>query len=314
MAKLFVGVWAVGTQTPTWVERDRDARCAELENALTATETLRGKQKGDPNGLFVAPEYMFSLEEAKRPQDARFQMDAANAQMLKTRLSELSKQFPKILLVPGSIAFSKSLDFNEEGTKRAMKWHGQLTRHKAALASGSVRPPNLEEEAKAHKLKLRAFEERAKEWARTRGATKLTIARNAAYGYLDGTKVFACRKRTELSEIHKGNDTFYINAGESTVWSHGGVTFGVEICKDAADGYLGKVAKETVDVQIVISASLGIDDIQACARQCIVHAAQQHDQAGVFTATKGTIPALKNSQTEIAEFKLDFFLVEVGGG
>jgi len=314
MTRLLVGVWAVGTQTPPWIERDITARCVELENALKATETLRGK-KGDPNGLFVAPEYMFTLDEAKRHEDARFQMDAADARFLKTRLAELSNRFPRILLVPGSIAFSKSLDFNENGAiERAMKWHGQLSKHKVALASGAVSPHHLEEEAKAHKLKIGAFEKRAKEWVRTKGATKLTIARNSAYGYLDGKKVFACRKRTELAEIYDGNDAFYINAGESTVWKWDEVTFGVEICKDAADGYLSKVAKETVDVQIVISASLETDHIQACARKYIVHAAQQEAEAGVFTDTKGRVPPLKNTRTQIAGFNLDFFLVEVGGG
>jgi predicted amidohydrolase len=314
MAKLFVAVWTVGTQSYSWTVRDLHARCLELENALAAAEALRIQQPNDPRGLFVAPEYMFSLEEARRPADQRFQMDAADARILKTRLAELSNRFPKLLLVPGSIAFEKEIaSLDDEAKKRTGKWFQNLQKHGEVLRSGVVRPPSVEDEAEAHERKMAEF--RAKVGKVRRGkAPSLRIARNTAYGYWAGVKVFACRKRGEVGEIFGENDAFYINAGESTVWTHDGVKFGVEICKDASDGYLRNVANEVVDVQIVISASLGLSDIQACGEKCIVHAAQQQEEAGVFTATKGRIPPLKNTRTQIGGFNLDFFVVEVGGG
>ena len=135
------------------------------------------------------------------------------------------------------------------------------------------------------------------------------IAKNYAYGCLGGGKVFTCRKRGEVGEIDPNdNHMIFVNGNESTTRELDGLKYGIEICKDAANGYMKHFIGK-LDVYLVLSAGLSTNLITPPDYKVLIHAAENRNDGGVVTKTGGPQSPVKTDRS--TGYELDLYNVEL---
>jgi hypothetical protein len=135
MANLVVSTWHRHTVKHRTLGRSQ--RLQWLKVALQATQdkiTQRGyPTSGLIKGIFVAPEYFFAAKNmgCQVGGKSRALSSAKHDQVVST-LANLSRAFPRILILPGTIAWKKALDQNE--LARRLRWYNGRHQNKPLLA------------------------------------------------------------------------------------------------------------------------------------------------------------------------------------
>lgn len=280
MRKLIVAVWSVNTEHMQ--NTTLDARMTNLTAAIAQAQAevhrmagRNGLSLGDsPLGLFVAPEYLFAHPAPGHNHNTpdRRHMEEADKVIQLARLQALSLNHPRIILVPGTIAWRKPLE--RMGAKLTSTKTGELKavsrEHKSvkALVSYAVDMklvPNDELAGPRHGVKAATTAEKI---GFVRDVAATHMARNTAYVLLGGNVILKYNKRGDFHEVLQPDNStihipgalmgrFDIRTEDPTLRP---ITFGIEICLDHAfkTAARGLPNFGNVDIHIVTSAALPI--------------------------------------------------------
>jgi len=117
VSEVIVGFWNC-TLSKTWFTLTMEQRIVKLRAAVLSVD-VEGRIRSQAGAgrqaiqtIFVAPEYAFCREcpdsESKKIGKAALQTDAEGYQQLLSALKMLTRQFPYVLLAPGTIAHTKN--------------------------------------------------------------------------------------------------------------------------------------------------------------------------------------------------------------
>lgn len=284
MPEVLIGIWSVSVYSEEWAHltmQGKLERCHEAITDLLAQRAVLEIEVGDDlSAIFVAPEYAFS-----QPLD-----DTAELQIRPEDLVLFKQHFSThyihegVLVFPGTVAASKELT-----PERWERYRSRYVPHLAQLRdSGSdlynQYAPRLIADQKAElKAMMRKFGAIQK---RQGSLQDVSVASNTAYGYFDGAKVVAYRKRTAVTDWTDDNMVFL--PGIEPRWVElAGSTFGLEICRDSAQGYLDGYRGGKFDVQMVLSATVSRQEIRRRFRKCLIHACSRAEESGIMPKGKG---------------------------
>lgn len=120
MAKLVVSTWhrdSFGQQLHKYTSDRINRLRAALKTTAAKIAAKNYESSGLIKGIFVAPEYFFAekwaglkLQNGKRSSRP---ISQATHDSLLTKLVQISRAYPRILIVPGTVAWKKPFDFNE---------------------------------------------------------------------------------------------------------------------------------------------------------------------------------------------------------
>ncbi len=114
---------------------------------------------------------------------------------------------------------------------------------------------------------------------------KQRLVRNTAYVFQGGYCKFKYNKQGDFHEVLGGSNHFaYVPGVEDGVFKLDNITFGVEICLDHAIGFLSRNYGGTVDIHVVMSATVPINlvNIKSVDGGYIIHADAQPTNSGVW--------------------------------
>ncbi|ELX09659.1 hypothetical protein Jab_2c17370 [Janthinobacterium sp. HH01] len=294
--KLIAAVWSIDTKNIQDIPLA--IRMAELTEAVgRADEAVMriarktGASLGDsPLGVFVAPEYMFAHPTAGADHttgDLRHINEAEKSALL-VQLTALSTAYPRLLLIPGTIAWRKT--FDRVGAKQTSTKTGvakPVSRQaKAVTALGAYADAmqlGMDDRLAGRRKSVGGHEypapTTAEKVAKVGAAAANYMARNTAYVLLNGAVVLKYNKRGDYHEVVQtglaGQATIHIPGSQmgrfevplvQSVPQPGvtprPITFGLEICLDHAYGTarrdLAAHPGGEVDLHIVSSAMVSI--------------------------------------------------------
>lgn len=210
-----------------------DQRVALLRKRIDKADaffsTTPGPVKRRPVTVFAAPEYLFARSASEHFITETEKDDIVDALRL------ISRDFPHILLFPGTIAWAKETQPGAPETKHA------LAQHK--LAGTAVYSQNdLDALKNAQKKKKNRF----------------SLARNTCYVMHGGELLLEYHKRDNGNEVHPasdGTDVYFVHGARDSVFDAEGLTFGLKVCAEVRTDL-----PRMVDVQVVISASHRVTD------------------------------------------------------
>jgi hypothetical protein len=186
--------------------------------------TTPGPLKRYPVTVFAAPEYLFA-----RSASEHFITETEKDGIV-DGLRSISRDFPHIVLFPGTIAWAKETQPGTPETKHALA--------QRKLAGTTVYSTNdLEALKKAQKKKKNRF----------------SLARNTCYVMHGGDLLLEYHKRDNGNEVHPGSDgtdVYFVHGATDSVFDAEGLTFGLKVCAEVRTDL-----PCMVDVQVVISAS-----------------------------------------------------------
>ncbi len=248
--------------------------------------------------VFLAPEYYFSKQ--REVNDRFFSQNIK--QWVLHRLVALAKQYPKFLIIPGTVLWTK----------------------KAYTTTKTVTPSGMDQEKHAvnanrvAKAKTRiqnaapfGTETQAKGWAYQNNSSFSTtptkmldkadvmetrIAQNVAYVCL-GDQVIKYHKVGNYKEVdgEQGNIVF-VPGNIVGRFSVGGVKYGLEICMDHALGVLGSTINAPTDkVHIALIVSSYVSNKGSTSAAVTLHSSTMEQQMYVdsntnYATTTGTAP------------------------
>ena len=311
--KLVVYIWSFNTiaQTDSIVTRQ-----INLANALKAAYAdLRQLGRSDglsPEGLFIAPEYLFanpvSSSAHGHTRGSKRQLEEGEKDRLVTYMKDVSRTMPGLLIIAGSVAWRKPFARPAEKQRRSdgsYKMQSRFEKAKAAIegfakmafptapdalwqplsgdlpqssTSRSVVAPTSAK--KLDDLSVNSF------FCEPAGF----VGRNTAYVLLDGRVLFKYNKRGDFHEV------LHDNSADGTVFVPGifdgrfevriseqpsprAIQFGLEICLDHASGMLGRTvaSRGRVDVHLITSAIVAVDPKNVAVKHqgYLVHACSE---------------------------------------
>lgn len=179
--------------------------------------------------VFAAPEYLFA-----QGADSHF-ISQADKDRLLSKLKELTKRYPDLVLFPGTIAWKK-----------------------AARRSNALARTFLPDRAKIAKKRIDAFstyqDSHKKRFEAKRAADEdFWLAENTCFVLHNGKTLLKYHKRNDGGEVNRGmdgDDVFWVPGPRDSIFSHEGLEFGLQICAE-----MGSELSRNVDVQVAISAS-----------------------------------------------------------
>jgi predicted amidohydrolase len=196
--------------------------------------------------VFLAPEYFFSNR--RHANDRFFSHDVKRT--IISRLSALAKKFPRLLIVPGTVLWTKDL--------LDKKWimQGGLPKevrsvNQARLDKGVTR---IKAASGTHGTEINK-----KGWSRTRDVKTedRKIAQNVAYVCL-GPTILKYQKVGNYEEVmNESDDLVFVPGSLIGRFTVGGVKYGLEICMDHALGVFDSSVQSPTDrvhVQIIVSS------------------------------------------------------------
>ncbi len=195
--------------------------------------------------VFLAPEYFFSNR--RRANDRFFSHDVKRATV--DRLRTLSRTYPKMLIVPGTVLWTKDL----YEPRLVMLGRGRSQR---------IMVPN---DARARKADARinaaagfGTDVNSLDWAFSRAVEtdQRKLAQNVAYLCLDG-HILKYQKIGNYEEVlGEADDLVFVPGSIVGRFSVGNVRYAIEVCMDHVLGVLDSTvgAEGTVDVQLVVSS------------------------------------------------------------
>lgn len=318
MPRVIVAIWSVNTLRHSWFRLANDVKLNLTERAvrkLHQDTRFQALVTGGAAmaGIFVAPEYLF----ADMTSNEGKQIEDLDRWLISTTLTRLSNDYRRMLVLPGTIAYRhqvrtrldarEALDLMRQQltTLQAptMSWHVARTWRGARIDRWKVQH---EEEVTGHRQKIERFEKAIV------GLRRKTIyaARNTAFGLFDGQLVMTYHKRGEVGEV-TGQDApvFFVNGNRPGACTVGGVRFGLEVCKDANDGYLSGTGLPGLDVHVVLSASVETRDIRKAPGTVLIHACQIQAQSDISRRDDVAVAAYANHR--VGGWRLDLYQVDI---
>ena len=199
--------------------------------------------------VFLAPEYFFSNR--RTANDRFFSHDVKRATI--DRLRALSRTYPKVLIVPGTILWTKAL-FD---TRVRMMGRGQSTveytlnqarQQKAVARIQAVAPFGTETNTMG--------------WSHSRDVQtqQRKLAQNVAYLCLDGHIVKYQKVGNYQEVMGEADDLMFVPGSIVGRFSVGNVRYAIEVCMDHALGVFDSTVGTdgTVDVQLVVSSYVSV--------------------------------------------------------
>lgn len=199
--------------------------------------------------VFLAPEYFFSNR--RSADDRFFSHDVKRATI--ERLRALSAQFPKMLIVPGTILWTKPL-FD---TRLRVLGRGQ------SVVQKSVNQSRMQK-AVARIQAAGQFGTTTNEigWSHSRdiATTERKLAQNVAYLCLGG-RILKYQKVGNYQEVaNEADDLMFVPGSIVGRFSVGNVKYAIEVCMDHALGVFDSTvgASGKVHVQLVVSSYVSV--------------------------------------------------------
>jgi predicted amidohydrolase len=321
MGKLGICVLSVATGQGN-TNREIDANIATIRSAMKdidAWVTGQGDtiEKGNAfHAIFVAPEYYFV---AKHP-SKRLPLTKAQKDDIEARLLQISRDYPKVVMVPGSIFYEEALTEQKvvqaKSNALAAEFAARLRANPAARGS-QVRPsalhPNRVPQSNdlnivdtmnlpgetAREQEMRALElgdQTDGYWGRKKGLINVitglkagdTRARNRAYIMLNGERVGMYDKHSDFFETGKAPDNCVFIPGTNEQCPEiGGFRFGVEICADHRLGVIRNRGVADLDFHVVLSDFIDPHAGNVCVRTggCYIHASSNLGASSAYVKT-----------------------------
>jgi len=257
------------------------SRLGALRQLMADCNQCIGEKKGEIDqdlpfrGMVVCPEYFFAdFVSGRREPLNEQQKDLVQASLLK-----LSAEYPKILLVPGTIFYAKNVVRPQETAKKMIK----SGKH-AGERIGELKTTDRKEKAvHAMHTALSTGASSSNDWVRETTTSdkvlggKQVLSMNDKYRALrDGKATIYCRNRTYLllggaqigrydkqtdfreSTANTPDEMIFIPGTQNQIPEVAGLKFGIEICFDHGNGVL-KNRGVPVHFQIVVSDWVNTD-------------------------------------------------------
>lgn len=303
-AAFIAGLWTASS-AETW-PLSIATRISQLDSCLArlsrqiSISSAGHSFNGPIQGVFLAPEYFFSAQGNKRAP-----LEELHYYQVERELYGLSKKYPEILIVPGTIFYKKNslrpqhpvaaFKVNEKTGKRDLKKTSDPDRRvrlgfelleaakntqkvlgKSAVMQGDIRtatnhivPSHLElADTLLDKSKLPG------------------VARNAAYLFLNGRRYAKYDKQTDFKEAlsNSPDNLMFIPGTKDQCPEVLGYRCGMEICYDHANGVLSKRAPANLHFHFVVSdwADTTLANMAMANGGYFFHASTNYQQASVF--------------------------------
>ena len=228
---------------------------------------------GNPDLIFVAPEYLFAQSGFHHLLDGGTHLSAIQA-----NIAAISRRHPHVLLFPGTIAYRESMA-NQSVRARVRLYEDMEFWKKAG------RPDWIDEEDrdKIGDIAMRGNDHQ--------------LAQNKAFAYLNGQKVLEYTKRGDFHEVTRSDDNgrvTYAGGSKSGSFHAFGKLFGIEVCLDHNMGYARFSGGTDYDVHVITSASVNavVANEKTVGRQpgkvgFVVHASSSEDSTQVIRWANG---------------------------
>jgi predicted amidohydrolase len=262
------------------------------------TEMREAHPVVDWQAVFLAPEYFFSNQ---REAKARFFSHDVKRYIIQG-LAALSKQYPKLLIVPGTVLWTKDLhDTDKDGKKVWNDKRAQSLNTRSAQANSKFRTTT-----------------NTKDWdfVGDLSKTDVLIAQNVAYVCL-GTQIVKYHKVGNYKEVEgeKGN-VFFAPGSIVGRFNVGGVKYGLEICMDHALGALNTSISTQGAVHIQLIVSSYVDFKQRDNAPVTLHSSTESSDIMAITDKNefGRVDQVKGNVTQIHMPKTKQVRFQSGGG
>lgn len=294
MSKYVVGVWNVRDRRADLSSRiNRLADAVELVHAIVQAKNY--ESSGLIRGILVAPEYFFSAQNSPMQTKGGKYINRAitvdEKEQILTHLMGISRDYPRVLIVAGSIAWREKFDeANRPVIERALNFYPRRFRYAEAdaiiMRSYKIRiSDNFMVESTCTdrcrpitKHELQCIKQQAPDYfARLlRDAEKLDrvsqsakiaeakltlkagpkwILHNTCPIFLNGQQVFSYSKQCNYKEEQGRGTTVFVPGARNGREEIEGIRFGFEICLDHNVGMLNSQARagREIDVHVVMS-------------------------------------------------------------
>lgn len=282
MAKeLVIGLWTFdagdlfGDGRTSWTKSIQE-RVGGLRSAAERLQQEAARSVDSPgfNSILAAPEYLFSNRDAD---GARLPLSESERLELEPRLLELSRAFPRMVMVPGTLFYAKTLvrpsgadmKFNPATGLRDLPKTGTAERREkyvrkvgAALAEADQLFADLQERdsVKSHGFVVGRNDyavpalSTLQETLRNGSKTPLVV-RNTAYLLHGGRRVGKYDKRADFGETRgaAADDLAFVPGTTQQCPVIDGYRFGVEICYDHQVGALARRGVPDLRFHILVS-------------------------------------------------------------
>ena len=308
--KILVALWSRDVYKRTWGYSD-DQRLLSLSRAVKMVQdhvpSSISNQPGAIHSIFVAPEYFFSAQR-NADTDPRAVSEEAKDKLV-VALRALSSLYPKTLLIPGTIAFRKSLVRPQGKEYKADPNTGNRPQDQARLKTTSREAKaerNLKnmlpvmkttykgspEDDKKHGSQILDFKAKIEKINK-----KAEVIKNQAYVFLNGALKCKYAKKIDVYESVGSDPGVFVPNLKRGVEEIENIKFGFEICGDHGGGIFAALAKSKLagppltsmpDIHIVSSAFIGIEDSKNPAREggFLLHASSELSHTHVYHKDK----------------------------
>jgi hypothetical protein len=303
---------------------DRQLR---LRTALKTFDDWLGKvnqtelQLDNPfRGIFIAPEYYFTKP---NPSGERQFLDLASKSTIEIYLKGLSKEFPRILLVPGTIHYETEMTDSDKvstGYQLLQAAKDRILRENALAKPKTVLDGTMHHRSTGPFSKVPSMNELADNLLDK--STKPRKIHNVTFLLLNGTVWGSYDKHTDFYEaksISPDQSMFVPGTQDECPVIGDGVRkfrFGVEICFDHGNGVLKRRKPANLHFHIVVSDSVPNQDAHMAMKNggYFLHASTDHGETVVrYLTENGQLEAKMppaQAMTYGPDF-LDFFLIKL---
>jgi predicted amidohydrolase len=302
-------------------------RLQRMKQALELFQSsLSGNIRGSCpfKGIFLAPEYFFCAADSRAK---RKPLIESQFRAIDKALMDLSKAYGRILLIPGTVFYAKSLErppkggdlkFGPTGVRDTPKTSEPDRRARmqgkaiAAMTSGlwtgreekeaSVIMEGMSQDGKTVpplSSVLKTLEDATK---------KPQILRNRAYILLDGKRIAKYDKQVDFFEAESASpdDLAFIPGTSDQCPEIGGYKFGMEICFDHSNSMLARRAPPNLHFHLLVSDTVSnkIPSMAMSRGGYFLHAS---------TLLKNTKLYFRDASGNVREISLED-LQDIGGG
>ena len=259
------------------------------------TEMRQAHPVVDWQAVFLAPEYFFSNR--RQMQDRFFNHDVKRS--ILDGLGSISKSYPKFLIVPGTVLWTKDVYDQTSG-------------------GGVFNQTRVNKATQRNLIAQTRYRTRGgQDWNVTGDmqATDVKIAQNVAYVCL-GKQIIKYQKVGNYKEVEGEKGNLYFASGSIVGrFSVGGVKYGLEVCMDHAQGVMGSTVggQGKAHVHLIISSYVGFKSHNA---PVTLHSSTEGAELKVLTDTGeyGKVGEVQGNVTKLVNPGTKQIRFESGGG
>lgn len=241
------------------------------------------------NYLFIAPEYLFTANEGI---PSHF-MTETQFELIRAQLLFLSLRFPNLMIIPGSAGWFNTQPQHERGPEASRDMRKYLERYQRSIDEpldyqGVVPDLHLSSHTRQYEdLKYGQTYDLKQALPKSgEHAVALKIAKNTCLVLKSATiihrydKIFEAQESsdTDMSKADRQEPFLFMPGEASPIFQSAGIKYGVELCVDhnfaALQVWCKKICRppSPVDIQILMSASTGLESSNIAATQFVLHA------------------------------------------